>query len=363
MKYVKNRKISINDKKYENILCKIYKLSKSIDKERINIMEVCGTHTHLIYESGLKQLLPKKINLISGPGCPVCVTSTCFIDNAINIGRNGTTIITFGDIAKVRGSVCSLIEERNLNLKVIYSMDKVIDLCLKNPLEEFLFAGVGFETTSPLIASTIKKAKEYNLKNLWFYNSLKIMPPILDKILSSSYIDGLILPGNVAIVQGEEGFKKIVTNYNIPSIIAGFSYEHILVSIYYILKDIYMKNYGFYNIYKSVVKIEGNIKSKKILEDVFYLDSGLWRGIGNIHKSTLQIREEYENFDGKNRFNIKEEKEDIKVLGCRCKDVIMGKISPEKCELFKKLCNIENPIGPCMVSMEGACHSAYNYYK
>ncbi|GAA0122983.1 MAG: hydrogenase formation protein HypD [Clostridium argentinense] len=346
---------------YENILDKIFKLCEEIDKDKINIMEVCGTHTHLIYESGLKQLLPEKINLISGPGCPVCVTSTSFIDNAIDIGRNGTTIVTFGDIAKVRGSVCSLVEARNLNLKVIYSMDKVIEFCLQNSLKEFLFLGVGFETTSPIIASTIKKAKDYNLKNLWFYNSLKVMPPIIDKILSSSSVDGVILPGNVAIVEGEEGFKHILEKYNIPSVIAGFSYEHILISIYYILKNIYMKSGSFYNIYKSVVRVEGNVKSRKILDDVFYLDNGTWRGIGNIPKSSMEIRDGYKNFDGKNKFNIKEKEERIKVSGCRCEEIIMGKISPEECELFKNVCNKENPVGPCMVSVEGACYSACSY--
>ncbi|MEG0771735.1 hydrogenase formation protein HypD [Clostridium sp.] len=359
------------DDKLKILLKEIEKFSREIRKDNINIMEVCGTHTHVIYDCGIKDMLPKKINLISGPGCPICVTEKSFIDNAIAIGRQDVTIITFGDIAKVRGSNSSLIEERRngLSLRIIYSLDSILNICREDAEKNYVFLGVGFETTTPLIANIIKKAHEENIKNLYFYNSLKIMPPILNKILvSSDSIDGFILPGHVAVIQGEEEFRLLFANSEISSVIAGFSFEDILASIYFLLKAIYKKQCGenigrFKNVYKSYVQVQGNLKAKELMTQVFQVVHGKWRGIGIIENSSLIMREKYSNFNAIVKFKLEENADYIesKDSKCRCSEVIMGKINPESCSLFKTICTTENPQGPCMISMEGTCYCAYKF--
>jgi hydrogenase expression/formation protein HypD len=359
------------NEKLKILLKEIEKFSGKIHKDNINIMEVCGTHTHVIYDCGIKDMLPKKIKLISGPGCPICVTEKSFIDNAIAIGKQDVTIITFGDIAKVRGSSSSLIEERKngLSLRIIYSLDSILNICRENPEKSYVFLGIGFETTTPLIANIIKKAHEENIENLYFYNSLKIMPPILSKILSSTCsVDGFILPGHVAVIQGEEAFSCLFANSEIFSVIAGFSLEDLLASIYFILRGLYKKQCGeniekLKNIYKSYVQVQGNLKAKELMTQVFQIAHGNWRGIGIIENSTLVMREEYDNFNATVKFKLKEKVGYVenKDSQCRCSEVIMGKINPEDCKLFKTLCTIENPQGPCMISMEGTCYCAYKF--
>ncbi|WP_017413308.1 hydrogenase formation protein HypD [Clostridium tunisiense] len=353
------------------LIKKIWELSCNISKKEINIMEVCGTHTHVIYETGIRELLSKKIKLISGPGCPVCVTHGSFVDNAIEIGKSGATIVTFGDIAKVRGTSTSLWEERKngVDLKIIYSLSNAIQLCKESKEKVFVFLGIGFETTAPLIGTIIERAYKENIKNLYFYNSIKTMPPILEEILTTtSSIDGLILPGHVAVIQGENDLAKLFSNNNIPGVIAGFTFEDMLLSIYYILRALYSlekksNDTTFRNIYKSCVTADGNIRAKNILKEVFQVEDGLWRGIGYINKSALVMNPKYKKFNAIDKFSIDNTihlKEDI-TSGCRCTEVIMGKIQPNQCTLFKHVCNSENPLGPCMVSVEGSCYCAYKF--
>lgn len=353
------------------LIDKINNLSKKMESKEISIMEVCGTHTHIIYENGVKEILPKSIKLLSGPGCPICVTDISFIDNAIAMAKLGATIITFGDIAKVKGSTTSLWEERKngVDLKLIYSVISIIEISKENPQKIFVFLGIGFETTAPLIATIIKRAYEEGVKNLYFYTSIKVMPPIIEKLINTTSINGLILPGNVAVIQGEGVFRDIFTNSKIPGVIAGFTLEDILISIYYILKqhtDINKEeknNTNLYNVYKSFVSFKGNEKAKQILKETFQLETGLWRGMGNIQASALIIKDKYREFNAIERFGLKENNWDNSnnILDCKCSEVIMGKATPYGCRLFRKVCNSENPIGPCMVSMEGACYCAYKF--
>lgn len=353
------------------LIDKINNLSRKIESKEISIMEVCGTHTHIIYENGIKGILPKNIKLISGPGCPICVTDISFIDNAIAMAKLGATIITFGDIAKVKGSSTSLWEEKRngVDLKLIYSVSSIIEICKKNTHKLFVFLGIGFETTAPLIATIIKRAYEEGIKNLYFYTSIKVMPPIIEKLIKTTSINGLILPGNVAVIQGESEFRDLFMNTKIPGVIAGFTLEDILISIYYITKQCIdndkkeKKNTNLYNIYKSFVSSQGNEKAKQILKETFQLETALWRGMGSIPASALVIKDKYREFNAIERFGLRENSLDNSnnIFGCRCSEVIMGKTSPYACSLFRKVCNSENPIGPCMVSMEGACYCAHKF--
>lgn len=359
------------NEKLKVVLMEIEKISELICKDVIQIMEVCGTHTHVIYESGIKHLLPKKIKLISGPGCPICVTEKSFIDNALVMGTQGATIITFGDMARVRGSSSSLMEERKngVDLRIIYSLDNILSICREDPIKKYVFLGIGFETTAPIIANMIKTVYEKDIENLYFYNSIKIMAPILRKIMaSSSYIDGFILPGNVAVIQGEDEFKLLFSKSKVPGVIAGFTFEDVLISIYTILVDIYKQQLKkdkreVTNIYKPYVRPHGNIKAKELMAEIFHIESGKWRGIGLVEDSTLVIKEKYKKLDAQEVFKLKsgDEHHNSTNFQCKCSEIIMGKLNPEDCILFKTLCTIEKPQGPCMVSIEGTCYCAYKF--
>lgn len=353
------------------LIDKINNLSSEMESKEISIMEVCGTHTHIIYENGIKEILPENIRLLSGPGCPICVTDISFIDNAMAMARLGATIITFGDIAKVKGSSTSLWEERKngVDLKLIYSVSSIIEICKENTHKLFVFLGIGFETTAPLIATIIKRAYEEGIKNLYFYTSIKVMPPIIEKLIKTTSINGLILPGNVAVILGESEFRDLFTNTKIPGVIAGFTLEDILISIYYITKQCIdmekeeKKDINLYNVYKSFVSFQGNEKAKETLKETFQLETGLWRGMGSIPASALVIKDKYRDLNAIVKFGLSENSLDNSnnILGCKCSEVIMGKTTPYGCSLFRKACNSENPIGPCMVSMEGACYCAYKF--
>lgn len=362
----------MEDKNIRLLIEKIAQITNNIKKEKINIMEVCGTHTHTIYEYGIKEMLPAKVKLISGPGCPVCVTNQDFIDEAISFGKQGATIITFGDIVKVKGSNSSLLEEasKGVELKIVYSLEDVIEICKNNPLKAHVLLGVGFETTAPLVGAIIKEARRGDVKNLFLHSAIKIMPPIIKKIVNStSPIDGFILPGHVAVILGEKEFGNVLLNSKKPSVIAGFTLMDILVSIYLILKEINNIEKGIEykevsNLYKNYVTLNGNVKAKAIMDEVFTIESGQWRGIGTLSNSVLQLKNEYRAFNPYNKFKISIENNKanfLDILGCKCSEVIMGKLAPNQCTLFKEICNSENPLGPCMVSIEGACYSAYKF--
>lgn len=338
----------------------------SMVEDEIRIMEVCGTHTQMIAKLGLRSLLSSRIKLLSGPGCPVCVTEENYVDSAIEIlNKYNITATTFGDLMRVRGRRGSLLEEKGKgkDIRIIYSPLDLIKMAEENKGKKIVFLGVGFETTAPIIALTIKIASEKAIDNLYFLTSIKLMAPILNYILkeSNNQIQGLICPGHVATIKGADYFKFINSEYHIPSAVCGFEAIDIVAGIHYLVKQITQKEEeAFENLYKRCVRTKGNITANLLIEEVFNILDGEWRGIGNVENSSLEINERYARFDARKVFVV--ESQQVKAsMGCYCKDILLGKKTPMECKLFKEGCSPMSPKGPCMVSTEGACAIAYRY--
>lgn len=370
----------------QRVINNINKYAALMDEGNINIMEVCGTHTNSIAKYGINSVISNKINLLSGPGCPVCVTNEDYIDAAVHLASKDVTIVTFGDLIKVVGNKFSLAmaKSQGRDIRIIYSISEVVHIAKEIYPKEVVFLAVGFETTAPSIASIIKETYEKKIQNLSFLTSIKIMPPILHKILNIKHkrIHGIICPGNVAVVRGGDSFKFIYEKYKIPAVICGFEAEDILISIYFLIKDIYKKGkhkseIGFKNLYRKWASPQGNKLALGLIKDVFKLEHVVWRGIGRVENSALVINDKYSCIDAVKRFHLQEyfnknsymSKAIIKnqyineYNGCRCKDVLLGNIYPFQCSLFRKVCNPEKPFGPCMVSEEGACAVYYKYHR
>lgn len=343
----------------------VSKLIKNINKKAnqdVRIMEVCGTHTYSIYRYGIKNLIDDRINLISGPGCPVCVTPIDYIDRVVEIMKNQDVIIaTFGDMARVKGSYGSLLDQRTKGGKIVivYSPLDGIKIAQENRDKDIIFLAVGFETTMPTIAMTIKIADKKNINNLYFLTSLKFIRPILHKILENSEnkLDGLICPGHIASVMGANYFSFISSEYNMPAVVCGFEALDIVGGIYNILNS---QNKKFHNLYRRCVRGEGNLKAKELIKEVFTVEAGNWRGIGRIKDSQGVLNKKYEKFNGFQHFNVDVKPPRIK-KECECSEVILGNITPYECSLFGEICNPNNPMGPCMVSSEGTCGIYFKY--
>lgn len=343
----------------------IKKIQQSPNKN-IHIMEVCGTHTAAISKFGIRQLVEPNILLLSGPGCPVCVTSEAYIDAAINLVKIPNVILgTFGDMMKVKGSSENLTEQREKgrDIRVLYSPLDAIILAQENSNKEIVFLGVGFETTTPLIALTIKTAQEKGIRNISFLIGMKRMEPILHHILSDEHhnIQGLICPGHVAAVKGEEYFKFIVEQYNIPAVITGFDALDITSALHFLLRQQGERKKILKNLYKSCVTLHGNKRANELMDEVFTYCEGQWRGIGKVEASEFSLRETYRNYDAAERFGIKLSHKVVKA--CVCSEILLGKKLPSSCEFFGKVCTPEQAVGPCMVSSEGACSIYYKYKR
>ncbi len=338
----------------------------SLVTQDLKIMEVCGTHTQIIAKLGLRSVLSSRVKLLSGPGCPVCVTDESYIDLAIKLlNTYDIAIATFGDLMRVRGTKGCLLDEkaRGKDVRIIYSPLNLIEMADTNREKKFLFLGVGFETTAPIIALTIKTAAQRGIKNLFFLTSVKLMPPILHYIFGqpNNEISGLICPGHVATVKGSNYFRFIGTDYGIPAAVCGFEARDILIGIHYLVKKIVQNEKQSYeNLYKRCVRAEGNPIANQLIDEVFQTSNGEWRGIGRVENSALTINEKYAAFNAMEVFALKN---NFKQLGisCECKDILLGNKTPRECKLFGLLCNPVNPYGPCMVSTEGSCAIAYRY--
>lgn len=344
----------------------LFKEINQLASKEIKIMEVCGTHTQTISMLGIRTVLSPNIKLLSGPGCPVCVTEEKYIDIAIAILKKyNITIATFGDLLRVRGSESCLLDEKGKggNIILINSPLDLIKIAEDDIKKEIVFLGVGFETTAPIIALTIKTAFEKGINNLYFLTSIKLMSPILHYILTEpkNQIQGLICPGHVASIKGSDYFKFISEDYNIPAVICGFEAIEILCGIYYLVKKISNnQNRSFTNLYKKCVKNQGNHRAKQMIKEVFIVSSGEWRGIGKVENSSLSINKKYEKLDATKKFEVKIENKSY-ITKCECGDILLGHKSPRECKLFEKVCNPLTPYGPCMISSEGACAVAYRY--
>ena len=337
---------------------------KELTSEDINIMEVCGTHTRAIFSSGIKNLLPENINLISGPGCPVCVTPLSEIDHMIALSKMEQTIITtFGDMVNVPGSTSSLKKEKaeGADIRLIYSPWQVLEMAEVSPQKKVILIGIGFETTIPLLASVVLEAKKRELNNFFLFSLTKLMPPILKTLLLSPQveIDGLLCPGHVSTIIGSKPYQFIPDCYHIGCGIAGFEPVDVLMAIYHLIQQNIQNKPKVENKYRRAVREEGNPVALSIMNQVFSPVASEWRGIGRVEKSGLDLKPEFADLNAHN-FEVKIETARENNL-CRCGDVLRGTITPLQCPLFRKVCSPENPIGSCMVSAEGTCATYYKY--
>ncbi|MCF7885757.1 MAG: hydrogenase formation protein HypD [Candidatus Marinimicrobia bacterium] len=360
MKYIDEFRNAGLIKTIKNKIFSIY------SEDKLNFMEVCGGHTHAICKFGIRDLIPEGINLISGPGCPVCVTENSYIDKAIDLARRREVIIaTFGDMVKVPGSQASL-ETSGLNSKsvrVCYSSMDALELAAENQDHEVVFLGIGFETTAPTIAATILAAKERGINNFSVLAGNKTMPAAMQSLLEAEdvSIDGFICPGHVSTITGTGIYDFIPEDYNVACVVAGFEPIDIMETIYLLIEQIKSDSPKVKNQYKRSVKPQGNTKALKILDEVFVGCDAIWRGLGNIPGSGLKIRKKYRMFDTEQKFDIQVSSSE-RHQGCICGAIMRGVKKPPECQLFGTECIPESPIGPCMVSAEGAC-AAYFKYK
>jgi hydrogenase expression/formation protein HypD len=339
---------------------------EAIHDQDIRIMEVCGTHTRAISKSGIRCLLPKEVVLLSGPGCPVCVTAESYIDAAIELlSLKGVILVTFGDMMKVKGTCFSLSEKQTQGSKitVVYSPEDALTIAANNRDKLIVFIAVGFETTAPLIAVTVKLAKARGLDNLFFLTALKCMEPAIRFILQDerNKINAMICPGHVASIKGADHFRFITEEFGIPAVVCGFESQDVAVGICLLLEQLTGKRHiEFVNLYKRCVSFSGNTIAKRMLNEVFDVADGDWRGIGTIRNSALVLNDKYEHLDAVKRFGIKIERYSSSV-NCLCSEILMGLKLPYQCSLFGSVCTPEHPSGPCMVSSEGACSAHFRY--
>ena len=348
----------------KDIIENIKSLAKKTDKP-LRIMEVCGTHTMSIFRHGIRQLLPKNIELVSGPGCPVCVTDDSYMDKAIAYAKREDVIITtFGDMLKVPGSNSSLAEAKanGADIRIIYSPLDSIGIAKENSDKKVVFLAVGFETTAPTAAALTLAAKNDNINNLFLLSSQKLVPPALKLLLDDDEVkvDGFLLPGHVAVITGLEPFQFVSKDYRIPGVVAGFEAKEILSAIYLILAMLETGDIKILNAYKNVVKDEGNSVARDTVDIVYEKTDALWRGIGKIPLSGLKMRQSFAEFDIEQQFPVTTPITSKKTA-CRCGEVLKGIVTPKDCPLFAKACAPTHAIGPCMVSVEGVCAAYYKY--
>jgi hydrogenase expression/formation protein HypD len=330
---------------------------KEYKGRKIKIMEVCGTHTSSIFKNGIRSLISSEIQLISGPGCPVCVTSPAYIDKLVEYSlKENHCVLTFGDMMKVKGTKLSLTEAKAIggNVRILYSPLSAIKTAIENSHMQFVFAAVGFETTTPIYALLIEEIIKNNINNLKLMTSIKTIIPALTFICENEKgIDAFLSPGHVSVIIGSSAYKNLAEKYRKPFVIGGFEGEEILASIYEIVHQVTSNQYSVKNMYTSAVSEEGNTRAMDIVNRYFESTDDYWREIGTIKNSGLRLKAEYENMDAGS--NLEKVFEVAPQKGCRCRDVILGRINPVECALFKKVCTPLNAIGPCMVSTEGAC--------
>jgi hydrogenase expression/formation protein HypD len=339
-------------------------------KKTASFMEVCGTHTMQISKFGIRKLMPKNIKLISGPGCPVCVTPQEYIDKAIYILRNyDVIIVTFGDLYRVPGSESSLEKEKanGKDVRIVYSVEEALSVA-GNSKKPVVFLSIGFETTMPAIACIVKEAKQKNVKNLFFLLGNKFFIPAMEKLIllhkkEKTNLDGFILPGHLSSIIGQKPYLWIKQKYNLAGVITGFEPVDIVLGIKILLEMLVNNNIDIKNEYTRVVTFEGNTYAQKIISEVFESEDAVWRGIGLVENSGTKFKKEYEEFDVEKFFNIPKIVSKKETSKCRCAEVLIGKIEPYECPLFEKVCTPQNPMGACMVSSEGSCAAYYKYER
>ncbi|MEG2016292.1 MAG: hydrogenase formation protein HypD [Oscillospiraceae bacterium] len=332
---------------------------KSYSGDPLQIMEVCGSHTNAISKFGIRSLLPDNIRLVSGPGCPVCVTVSAYIDKLCELSKiDNNVVVTFGDMIRVKGS-CESLEDaksRGGNVQFVYSPFDIFKLASDSKEKNFIFAAIGFETTIPIYALMLEKIIESEISNIQLLTSLKTMPNTIDWVCNNApNISGFIAPGHVSVITGSDIFIDISKKFQKPFVVTGFTPEQILSAIYSITQ---LQGKGkVLNLYRSAVNSYPNRRSELLTSKYLYADDASWRGIGCIPMSGLYLKKEYKRYDA-GSFGLDEDKHFNKL--CKCSEIIIGKSAPCDCPLFKTVCTPQTPQGACMVSLEGACH---NYFS
>jgi len=323
----------------------------------IRIMEVCGTHTNAIAQHHLRKLLPENVKLISGPGCPVCVSGVLFIEKVRTLLNKNITVAMFGDLLRIPGTHGSLMGEKNL--KIVYSPDDALTFAQENPQREVVFAAVGFAPTLSATAALMSACVESRVKNFSLLADFKELSPVLDMLISSRNIDGFLLPGHVASVVGSDYFK----NLNVPGVVAGFDAENILHSLKMLLEAVKNGDNKFLcNNYPQAVRNAGNPVAMELINNYFELATSIWRGLGEVKGGGWQLKNNFAEFNAEIRYDLSAVSAQENPA-CRCGDVLTGLIEPQSCPLFGKYCTPSAPAGACMSSGEGACAAAFNFQE
>ncbi|RJP25002.1 MAG: hydrogenase formation protein HypD [Candidatus Omnitrophota bacterium] len=347
----------------DEFLQTIHTLAVKIGR-RVRLMEVCGTHTTAIARAGLRSTLPESIELVSGPGCPVCVTAQREIERMLLLARRSNVIIcTFGDMIRVPGVDSSLEQERSrgADIRVVYSPDDAMHIAEEKTEKEIVFLAVGFETTAPGIAATVLEAVEKKIKNFSLFVSHKLITPAMEAVLhGGASIDGFITPGHVSVVLGSNEFTPLAEKFTIPCVATGFEPSDVLEGIAMLLEAIAEKRCGSFIQYVRAVKPDGNPRAREILFRVYEITDAEWRGLGIIPQSGLRLKKEFSSLDAIERFSLPQIPP-VELSDCLCGDVLKGNIHPNECPLFGQACTPRTPVGPCMVSSEGACAARYKY--
>ncbi len=330
---------------------------KNYDGLDTRIMEICGSHTEAVAKYGIPSIVSKKIKLISGPGCPVCVTTSAYIDKLLELAKAGVTIVTFGDLIRVPGSASSLAMAKGegAEVEMVYSPLDVIEMAEKSPDKDFVFAAVGFETTTPVYALLMEELIEKDIKNVKLLTALKTMPEVVEAMLEGGApIDGFLAPGHVSVVTGYEVFEPIAKKYSIPFAVSGFEGEEILAALSEVVN--HRGEGAVINCYPKVVSREGNVTAKEKVGTFFEKCDASWRGLGKVKNSGMRLKKEYASYDvGSDGLDS-----DAKMNpACSCDKVLTGRMRPYECPLYGKVCNPANPQGACMVSTEGSCYSYF----
>jgi hydrogenase expression/formation protein HypD len=337
----------------------------AVSRRPIRLMEVCGTHTMSIFRHGIRSLLPETITLLSGPGCPVCVTAQSDIDAFIALARTPDVIVTtFGDLMRVPGTESSLQLERaaGADIRIVYSTFDALTIAGDHPDKHIVFLGVGFETTAPTVAASIAAARQMDFKNFFVYCAHKLVPPALEALMHfpGVAVDGFILPGHVSVILGEDGYRSFFDRFQVPCVITGFEPLDLLQGIYRLCVQVEAGTPALENAYPRAVTTAGNQKARQLMEAVFERADADWRGLGTIVQSGTKIRQAYADFDAGHHFDL-DLPAPIAPKGCACGEILTGAKIPPECPLFRKVCTPMDPVGPCMVSSEGTCAAYYRY--
>jgi len=340
---------------------------RSLSKKPVRLMEICGTHTMAIFRHGIRSLIPDHIELVSGPGCPVCVTAMEDVDRSIKLAQTpGVIVTTFGDMMRVPGTKSSLQKEngQGADVRMVYSTFDALKMAEDNQDKHVAFLGIGFETTAPTVAAAIRTAHEKKLSNFSVLSAHKLLPPAMEALLSGGdlSVDGFICPGHVSTIIGTSAYASVVERYRVPCVVVGFEPVDILQGILMLVDQVEKGQAEVQIQYTRVVSPEGNPGALKIMNAVFEPCDSSWRGLGMIPESGLGIRQEFLAHDAGQRYDLSvpPAKEPP---GCRCAEVLRGAIRPFECGLFRKACSPRNPIGACMVSSEGTCAAYYKYHE